>query len=97
MDYKKDSRISFSDRMIGTLISAVAIFITFAFLPVIAAFIKGGGMLTGRIMFEGWYWLIAFGSTAVAAAIGFVLGTERVIELIGSLWGTNKPKDGSWM
>jgi len=58
---------------------------------------RGGGPIApwNIVIFE-WYWILLFIISIISGVLGFFLGSEKMLELFGSLWGTNKPKDGNW-
>ena len=79
------STITFADRFVCGLLSAIAAICTAAFLGMVLLF-RAGEAST----FEFWAVFVRWsgGFAVVAAVVGFIVGPDRAAEYWGLIWGT---------
>ncbi len=88
---KLNSSISFGDRLAAAVMSAIVVGLMAIVLSTFVIFQRKRRLET---LFQLYGTFPAWGSAVVlfAFAAGFVLGTERVTELLGHLWYTSEPR-----
>ncbi|WP_455222827.1 hypothetical protein [Kaarinaea lacus] len=99
MKNKEKENISFVERIMTAFLSVLFMGITCVVVTFILFVVsgKGAGGPSEIILSETWYWKLAFALCGFAGVLGFVLGTEKMSDIFGFIWRTNKPKDGNWL
>lgn len=96
---KNKENISLSERIMTAFLSVIVMGMTCVVVTFILFVVsgKGAGGPSEVILGESWYWKLALALCGFAGVLGFVLGGERMSDIFGFIWRTNKPKDGNWL
>jgi hypothetical protein len=90
---KIEKAISLEDRFMAGVVSALAMAVMALGLPLLLIFVHGGRVSGGQAVLDLLstfnFWGVAVIGTAGVA--GFTLGPDRVIDVFGHLWGTQRP------
>ena len=88
-----EDAISLSDRFVAGVLSAVVMAMMALGLPLLLVFVHGGRVSGGQAVVDLLstfnFWGVAVMVTA--GVVGFILGPDRVIDVFGHLWGTQRP------
>ena len=88
MQTPKRERVSIADRFITALLSSIVIFVI--------SIIIGFALVRFRSSLYFGYWHLVLPAAALSGIVGFVLGSQKMAEVFGFVFRTNKPKDGHW-
>jgi len=88
------NKTTVADRIVTSICSVILMLITG--IVTIVLFAKGGSVAALHIDLLEWYWRLLLIFSFISGVLGFFLGSEKMLEVFGFLWGTNKPKDGNW-
>lgn len=87
----KRERVTFADRFFTAFLSAVLVFVVCL---LCSLFLLRGAAHIDQLYY--WYWRVTLLISVSAGVVGFFVGSRKMAEVFGSIFRTNKPKDGHW-
>jgi hypothetical protein len=96
MDLQSSMRATVRERLTTALLAALLAAVTlFAYLIFAAIFVVRGAPMSDIFGAAFSWWAVAI--IAVAAIIGFALGSERIAEVFSFFWGTHEVWREAWL
>ena len=93
-------KITLLDRVLTSVFSVIAMFLTCLFISYVIVrwtpFVREWDFLINDNVLDtwanaSWLWSITDSISVLAGFAGFILGASKMIDVFGSIWGTNKP------
>jgi hypothetical protein len=96
MHPESSSRVTVRERLATAFLAALFAVVTlFAYSIIAAIFVVRGAPISG--IFDAIFSWWGVGILAVAAIVGFALGSERIAEVFSFFWGTHEAWSEAWL